>query len=443
MKNGDRWTVLGLHENGDLSVQHTRHGRTVRLPGDYVQASTELGYACTVHTAQGVTADTMHGLATGSESRQQLYTMMTRGSSANHVYLEVVGDGDPHSVIHPTLVRPLTGTDILEQILARDAAPASGTSLIRAHADPALRLGEASQRYLDSLHTAAHHLIGPGVIGALDTTVDTLLLRMSQEPDWSALRTHLLLLAANGTDPVSALREAANGGELSTNEDRAAVLDWRLDATGIRNAGTGPLPWMPAIPIALTRDPHWGPYLTQRAHLVTDLADTLTQQTTTAASSGSLPAWADNGLRPDIETLTAVEVWRAAMQVDPADRRPTGPPQLQKAAGTYQRRLNRRATGDHTPALKEWRLLLHTLAPQVRADEFTPLLAERLATMSRTGLPAHQLLRHAAHAGGPLPDEHPAAALWWRLAPHLTPAVAPRSTPPTPVSEWPAAGLHN
>jgi hypothetical protein len=32
-----------------------------------------------VHTAQGVTADTMHGLVTGKESRQQLYTMLTRG----------------------------------------------------------------------------------------------------------------------------------------------------------------------------------------------------------------------------------------------------------------------------------------------------------------------------------------------------------------------------
>ena len=31
-----------------------------------------------------------------------------------------VGDGDPHSVIHPTLVRPLTPTDILESMLARD-----------------------------------------------------------------------------------------------------------------------------------------------------------------------------------------------------------------------------------------------------------------------------------------------------------------------------------
>ncbi|MCB0943374.1 MAG: hypothetical protein KDB72_24420, partial [Mycobacterium sp.] len=159
VKNGDRWTVLEIHDGGDLTVQHTQHGRTVRLPSDYVGKATELGYACTVHTAQGVTADTMHGLATGTESRQQLYTMMTRGAHANHVYLEVVGDGDPHSVIHPTLVRPLTPTDILGSMLARDDAQRSATSLVREHADPATRLGEASQRYLDSLYVAAEDLL--------------------------------------------------------------------------------------------------------------------------------------------------------------------------------------------------------------------------------------------------------------------------------------------
>jgi hypothetical protein len=60
VKNGDRWMVLGIHDGGDLSVQHTQSGRTVRLPADYVQSATELGYATTVHTAQGVSVDTMH-----------------------------------------------------------------------------------------------------------------------------------------------------------------------------------------------------------------------------------------------------------------------------------------------------------------------------------------------------------------------------------------------
>ncbi|PWN04963.1 transfer protein Tra [Nocardioides silvaticus] len=435
VKNGDRWTVLEIHDGGDLTVQHTQHGRTVRLPSDYVAKATDLGYACTVHTAQGVTADTMHGLATGTESRQQLYTMMTRGATANHVYLEVVGDGDPHSVIHPTLVRPLTPTDILEQVLARDDAQLSATSLIREQADPATRLGEAAQRYLDSLYVAAEDLLrhepATGVDGttvnmvdALDTAVETLAPGLSDEAAWPTLRAHLLLLGAAGENPVEALRAAAGDRELESARDRAAVLDWRLDASGLRNAGAGPLPWMPGIPARLAEDPHWGAYLSQRAHLVEQLAE---QVHTRAAEQAALPVWAQNGIRPEAATVADVEVWRAAMQVPGDDRRPTGAPQLQKASATWQRRLNRAVTGDHTPALKEWRQLLYSLAPQVRDDEFTPLLAERLAAMSRAGVTAHKLLRTAAapdHPAGALPDELAAAALWWRMARHLTPAVA-------------------
>lgn len=161
VKNGDRWTVLGVDPGGDLTVQHTRHGRKVRLPSKYVASSVELGYACTINGAQGVTADTMHGLATGAESRQQLYTMLTRAAIANHLYLQTVGDGDPHSVIHPNLIHPLTPTDMIEAILARDEAPRSALSLLAEQSDPALRLGDATARYTDSLYVAAELELSP------------------------------------------------------------------------------------------------------------------------------------------------------------------------------------------------------------------------------------------------------------------------------------------
>jgi ATP-dependent exoDNAse (exonuclease V) alpha subunit len=106
VKNGDRWTITGVGRRGDLTVRHNRSHRTVRLPADYVQASTNLGYATTIHTAQGVTADTMHGLITGQESRQQLYTMLTRGRATNHLYLQVVGDGDPTASSDPKPSHP-------------------------------------------------------------------------------------------------------------------------------------------------------------------------------------------------------------------------------------------------------------------------------------------------------------------------------------------------
>jgi uncharacterized protein YecT (DUF1311 family) len=146
VKNGDRWTIIAIGQNGGLKVRHNSSRLTIRLPVDYVRTSTGLGYASTIHAAQGVTADTMHGLAMGQESRQQLYTMLSRGRVANHLYLQVVGDGDPHSLIRPETLAPRTPTETLRQILARDDTPTSATTLLRELTDPAARLFDAVQR---------------------------------------------------------------------------------------------------------------------------------------------------------------------------------------------------------------------------------------------------------------------------------------------------------
>jgi conjugative relaxase-like TrwC/TraI family protein len=288
VKNGDRWTVVNVTRGGNLTVRHSRNGRTVHLPARYVQHSVELGYATTVHTAQGITADTMHGLATGGESRQQLYTMLTRGRVANHLYLQVVGDGDPHSVIRPELVHPLTPTELLEQILARDEAPRSASTLQRDQYDPAIRLGDAAARYIDALSVAAENVAGSQLVDALETAAEQVVPGLCEEPAWPTLRAHMLLLAAHGIDPVAQLTGAAAGRELDTADDRAAVLDWRLDDTGHRNAGPGPLPWLPAIPTKLRDDPLWGDYLTARSNLVATLSD----QVKAAVDNADPPAWA-------------------------------------------------------------------------------------------------------------------------------------------------------
>jgi ATP-dependent exoDNAse (exonuclease V) alpha subunit len=102
VKNGDRWTITHINRSGGLTVRHSRSQLNCQLPADYVTTSTGLGYATTIHGAQGVSADTMHGLVTGQESRPQLYTTLTRGRHANHLYLQVVGDGDPTPSSDPT-----------------------------------------------------------------------------------------------------------------------------------------------------------------------------------------------------------------------------------------------------------------------------------------------------------------------------------------------------
>jgi hypothetical protein len=246
VKNGERWIILNLTRTGGLRVRHLRTGRTVTLPPGYVSTATDLGYASTVHTAQGVTADTMHGVVDGKESRQLLYTMLTRGRTANHLYLSVVGDGDPHAVIQPDSLHPRTATEMLEQILARDAAPQSATTLQREEYAAAARLSAATARYVDALHLAAEDLAGSEVVASL-----------AGEPAWPTLRGHLLLLAAAGADPVTELFAAAATGDLASAHDQAAVIDWRIQDVN-RVAAEGPLPWLPGIPHRIAADPSWG-----------------------------------------------------------------------------------------------------------------------------------------------------------------------------------------
>jgi hypothetical protein len=426
VKNGDQWTVLKVNRSGDLTVRHSPSGRTVRLPASYVTESVELGYATTVHSAQGVTADTMHGLASSGESRQQLYTMLTRGRIANHLYLQVVGDGDPHSLIQPEAIHPSTATELLEKILARDDAARSATTLQRDQHHPAVRLADAAGRYVDALHVAAEDLAGPELVEALDVAADRMVPGMTDEPAWPILRAHLLLLAAHGTDPVAQLAAVAAGREIDSADDRAAVVDWRLDDTGLRNAGQGPLPWLPGIPEGLRDHPVWGNYLAARSVLARTLADEIRA----AVADIDPPPWVmQRGTSVSSSVVGDVQVWRAAMQVSLEDRRPTGPVQLQKAARTWQRHLDRQVAGDRSPALQEWGWLLNQLSPNLTTDPFAPMLADRLAALSRADVDARQLLYSAITAGGPLPDDHAAAAVWWRISRHLTPTVAAQAGP--------------
>jgi conjugative relaxase-like TrwC/TraI family protein len=425
VKNGDRWTVLNLTGGGGVRVRHVRNGRTATLPAGYVSTATGLGYASTVHTAQGVTADTVHGVVTGEESRQQLYTMVTRGRSANHIYVSVVGDGDPHTLIRPDTILPSTATELLEEILARDGSPRSASTLLREHQAPTLRLGESVGRYLDALPMAAEDVIGSSAVQAVETSANRLVPGLSDEPAWPTLRSHLLLLAAAGADPVAELFIAAATRELSSAHDKAAVIDSRIQDVNKVTAG-GPLPWLSGIPHRLAADPDWGPYLNARSQLVAELADQVRRN-----AAADAPAWAAQPHTPvPAELIAEVQVWRAATQVDPSDLRPTGPPELSHATQAWQRQLDKRLATD-TCGDRQWRQLLATEVPSATADPFMPELVERLNNLTRAGFDATLLVRSAA-AAGPLPDDHPAAALWWRILDQLP--ETPNQEPATPAA---------
>ena len=80
------------------------------------------------------------------------------------------------------------------------------------------------------------------------------------------------------------------------------------------------------------------------------------------------------------------------------------------------------------------------VAPAVHRDPYTAVLADHLAALARAGLDAPATLTAAAApTHGPLPDDHAAAALWWRITRGLSPAVvADLDHDPTPAAAWTA-----
>ena len=139
VKNGDRWQVTRRYDDGSLAVRRLGRGdqplgKALVLPAKYVREELELGYASTVHRAQGASVDTAHTLVDPeASSRELFYVAMTRGKHRNHAYVIVP---DPHEIEpHLDQPEPLTLTDRLAQVLARSDADLSATETLALEVD--------------------------------------------------------------------------------------------------------------------------------------------------------------------------------------------------------------------------------------------------------------------------------------------------------------------
>ena len=416
VRNGYTFTIVDIAADGSLKARHRGTGRELTLPADYVTEHVTLGYAATIDAAQGSTvAHACHVVGAEHLTRQHLYVALTRGRAENHLYLSTA-ETDPHRILAPKATHPDTAVDVLSRIVARDGAQVSATTAARQTADPSRRLAAAADMFTDALATAAEHQLSPDAGARLDALAESLHPDLTTCTAWPVLRRRLAIRALSGVDPGHLLAAAHARGGLDDAADPAAVLDYRIDLTGSDGRDCGPLRWLPAIPAALADNPHWGDYLRRREHLVTALADQIRDQARSWTTE-TAPPWARPLLTANPALTAEIAVFRAATAVEAADTRLTGSPQYPVATRAVQDLLQHYGIDalEHSrPDTTQWHDQLDEMDPRIRrTDDYWPTLAAQLAETAPTN-DIRQLLTDAARQG-PLPDEMPAAALWWRI----------------------------
>jgi hypothetical protein len=158
--NREQYTVTAVTDTGGLVVAGLDDGTIVELPAEYVAADVQLGYACSVHAAQGLTVDTAHLATDGGLDPAGVYVALTRGRTRNTAHVAVTADTSDLPDL-PEATTDRGGATVL----AVDTTRASARSVLAAAYDRAL--GSAS-----ALVTAetdqAHRRTAAAILGQIE-----------------------------------------------------------------------------------------------------------------------------------------------------------------------------------------------------------------------------------------------------------------------------------
>jgi conjugative relaxase-like TrwC/TraI family protein len=134
VRNGNRWRVAAVDTaTNRIAAERLSDRARVVFDQEYCREHVTLGYAATVHSAQGVTADSSHAILGDGSSRAMLYVAMTRGRHSNHAYLyERSGGEADHDHANPVAGEQIhvlqrgtkhAAAHMFRVILARDDRP--------------------------------------------------------------------------------------------------------------------------------------------------------------------------------------------------------------------------------------------------------------------------------------------------------------------------------
>lgn len=245
VKNGDLWRVTGLHDDGRITAQHTGHGGKVTLPAHYVEQSVELGYASTIHRAQGSTVDTAHALVDAATDRAGAYVALTRGRENNQLYVSLA-DGEKRDDVLDRITgayeRDLTVHETVDQLRAEHRNLAT---LIAQHEDISeLAVQKVMEPYLmEGMSRVKEHPVRDKDSGQIidhtpaDGAADAKAVLAS--PAWPALAHDMGEAYRQGIDPAALVERAYSYRPLEASDqgaeakDYAAVMQWRVEKIGV------------------------------------------------------------------------------------------------------------------------------------------------------------------------------------------------------------------
>jgi conjugative relaxase-like TrwC/TraI family protein len=88
VRNGNRWRVAGIDtQTNRIAAERLSDQARAVFEADYLTEHITLGYAATVHSAQGVTADSCYAVVGEGATRAMLYVAMTRSRHNNEAFL--------------------------------------------------------------------------------------------------------------------------------------------------------------------------------------------------------------------------------------------------------------------------------------------------------------------------------------------------------------------
>jgi conjugative relaxase-like TrwC/TraI family protein len=302
--NRERYRVLETLDDGGLIVTPLdREEERITLPGRYVAEHVALGYATTVHSAQGLTVDTSHTVITSRTGPSALYVGLSRGCESNtaHVCTRTVPYDTPTGTVNQVAHRdPITVIAAAFELSEPEQSALATAAESREQAQSIRTPGELvvdgceqatagrTARWLDELVDAGHLSPQQRVQLAAEDGAATLSRVLRQ----AELADH---------DPRQVLHDAVTSRYLTGARQLTNVIHHRINgAVSVDPTGQRHRDWIPAV-----EDPRWHSYLTELAEVADARRDELGQQ-----AADEVPQWAIEALGPVPTDDEQRDVWQ-------------------------------------------------------------------------------------------------------------------------------------